>query len=156
GLSTSSHSAICSVARCIITISNTLSNEINNCFKMKYFILRGRNFILLSFVYILILFDMTMSTCEDRCQRQEFRIMPGTSANGEVLLYDGPWPWKTCRRLCRQYVECLAFKMTWSTPEHNLGLCTIYKGFIKQSHLERESQTDMYSEYVCVRVLGYI
>ncbi|KAK2151303.1 hypothetical protein LSH36_368g05012 [Paralvinella palmiformis] len=71
-------------------------------------------------------------------------MIPGTSVNGEVLVHDGPWPWKTCRKLCRQYLECLAFKMTWITQERKLGMCTIYRGFIKQSDLVRELETDMY------------
>ncbi|KAK2164492.1 hypothetical protein LSH36_63g11010 [Paralvinella palmiformis] len=82
--------------------------------------------------------------CKDRCKRQEFRIMSGSSVNREVLVYDGPWTWKICRRLCRQYLECLAFKMTWSTTSHDFGMCTIYKAFFKQSDLIVTPECTMY------------
>jgi hypothetical protein len=38
--------------------------------------------------------------------------------------------------------------MTWITQERKLGMCTIYRGFIKQSDLVRELETDMYSKYL--------
>jgi len=78
---------------------------------MKYFVFPGGLFGFMTIVNAIISFEMTMSMCEDHCKRQQFRMIPGRNISGEVLEYDGPWPWKTCRRLCRQYLECLAFKV---------------------------------------------
>ncbi|KAK2138985.1 hypothetical protein LSH36_2156g00009 [Paralvinella palmiformis] len=101
--------------------------------------------------YLVSIFTMTMlvlceiTMCVDHCKRQDFRMMPGTSVSGEVMLNDGPWPWKMCRKLCRQYLECLAFKITWSTNESQFGMCTIYKGFFKQSDLVPSPEATMYT-----------
>ncbi|KAK2164493.1 hypothetical protein LSH36_63g11004 [Paralvinella palmiformis] len=74
-------------------------------------------------------------------------MMPGSSADGEVLVHDGPWTWKFCRRVCRRYLECLAFKMSWNTNTPELGMCTIFKGFFKRSKLMATTLSTMYSKY---------
>ena len=104
-------------------------------FKMKSVLFHGHpTYSVIVTLIVLCVAIVVMS--RDQCKRQEFIMMPGSSADGEVLVHDGPWTWKLCRRVCRQYLECLAFKVRIFSNISNLVMqCIIQFVVVSQIKL---------------------
>ncbi|KAK2140024.1 hypothetical protein LSH36_1512g00015 [Paralvinella palmiformis] len=85
-----------------------------------------------------------ITTCpaDHLCRRQIFYEIRDKTYLGQVLMTGGPWPLYNCRRICRQYVECLSFSIEWS--DDILGKCTIYNGVLNISRLVDRDEVTLY------------
>ncbi|KAK2157526.1 hypothetical protein LSH36_189g01006 [Paralvinella palmiformis] len=71
----------------------------------------------------------SLSRCRNKiCSRQQFAEYPQYQYTGNYLVYDGPWPYHVCERLCRQYLECTTFVMKWTTKHNKFGFCGLITG----------------------------
>ncbi|KAK2138526.1 hypothetical protein LSH36_2870g00000 [Paralvinella palmiformis] len=98
-------------------------------------------------VYILVVSYVSQRaefTNVDRCRRQMFYKVTNESYPSEFLVQEGPWPLHKCRRLCRQYLECLTFSVKW--VDDKLGMCIIYRGLIEYHALVHNNNTTTYSK----------
>jgi hypothetical protein len=77
---------------------------------------------------VIAIITLVKACSSDSCKRQEFREMKDLGITGAIVLVQyGPWPWQTCRKLCRQYLECLAFKVNWK----NKNIFSVVWGYFR-------------------------
>ncbi|KAK2142272.1 hypothetical protein LSH36_979g02083 [Paralvinella palmiformis] len=67
------------------------------------------------------------------CHRQQFYEFVNNTLNIESLIPSSNLPSYICQRMCRQYIECLAFSL--QRNERGFGMCNIYGTDIHQSDL---------------------
>ena len=84
---------------------------------------------------------------KDHCPRQEFIKYAGYAYTGSYLLYDGPWPYQVCQRLCRQYLECTTFVMKWVSDDAKHGYCGLIRDTPPKSTLRPSDQYTIYGKY---------
>jgi hypothetical protein len=82
---------------------------------------------ILTTAFSLLFINITHGCSDDSCKRQEFPEIPDVGFSGQYLVYKGPWPHKNCLRLCRQYMECVAFIMEWVGAEKHFGYCGLVR-----------------------------
>ena len=117
----------------------------------------------LALVHILVgclILDIAAAKCRDMCKRQPFTEMESVAYTGQYLVYKGPWPYKDCQRLCRQYLECYNFIMEWLDDRHLMGYCGLIRGDILSSELipvaRQAPASSLYRKYMYMYINNYI
>ena len=82
----------------------------------------------------------------ETCPRQQFTEYRGYGYNGYYLVYDGPWPYKGCQRLCRRYVECTTFVIKWIDKDDKFGFCGLIGYDPDKEKLNASDQHSVYGK----------